>query len=1024
MVAHVDAARARRRPAAAMTADVSPLIRPPAAPPAPPGARNWCIITCEYPPLRGGVSDHTCLLAEALAGAGDTVTVWAPPAAGPPPSQTGVAVRVLPSLFGATALWRLHHELTVLPPTTRVLVQYVPTGFGWRMMNLPFALLLFAHRGRGLDVYVHEIGFPVHSEDSVRRRAAGVVHRVMTWLVARSAARLYVAIPEWERLLAPAATRARVAWVPVPSNVPDRPEVGRVRALRRELLAGGAETVIAHFGTFGRYHSALLSATLPLVLEGAPRRRVLLVGRNSTHFRERFTAAHPEMADRVRATGGLPGDEVAAHIAAADVLLQPYEDGVSARRGSLMAALALGRAVVTNRGPVTGAFWEDRPGVLLADDDSPTSLLVALESILGDPERRLALAAAGRELYDEVFRLDRGVAVLRGTAGSPLDLEEQRSVALAMVRADRVPDDAAAPVTSFPRVLMWHTTLPAPGRKLGGVEVAVHRLANALVALGVPVTVASVSPCPADARYAHRRVHHRFAWLGQTTIGRVLVLPWLLNGLRVSGVDLVHFHGDDWFVFWRPRPTVRTLHGSALREAQRATRWPRRFMQYLVYPLERLAGRLATVTVAVGEDAAALHGVRRVIGNGVAPQQFYPGPKSLTPVVLYVGTWEGRKRGRWLHDLFVTRVLPRFPDAELHFITDVEPPPHPRVRYERFPDDAELARAYRKAWVFALPSTYEGFGIPYLEAMASGTVVLATPNAGAREVLGNGRFGVLADDAAFAEALVRLLEDEPTRLRIAAAGLERARAFDWGHVARGYLQVYDDALRLRRGFRPAAEDSAAIGAEGVVRHLPVAPPDVRRVRTGAFRGLTLERAERWSARARQRALRQLFVRLLDGVAGYVDVGIGDGAFTLAALRSRAVRQVDVFEPDRTARQRLARLLAPNGVAGDPRLGVHDVAVGAEASAGTTSLDALLGELRWPLLLRLAPESTLAALAGADRLLAQDSTRWLVGVTAETRAEVEARLAHAGLRVRLLRSGRRRDRALWLAAWRAEEGLPR
>src|SRR5258708_28657072 len=56
--------------------------------------------------------------------------------------------------------------------------------------------------------------------------------------------------------------------------------------------------------------------------------------------------------------------------------------------------------------------------------------------------------------------------------------------------------------------------------------------------------------------------------------------------------------------------------------------------------------------------------------------------------------------------LFRSRIAPRHPDVVLRFISDKEPPPHPRVRYERFPSDVELARAYREAWVFVLPSTY------------------------------------------------------------------------------------------------------------------------------------------------------------------------------------------------------------------------------------------------------------------------------------------------------------------------------
>jgi phosphatidylinositol alpha-mannosyltransferase len=61
-------------------------------------------------------------------------------------------------------------------------------------------------------------------------------------------------------------------------------------------------------------------------------------------------------------------------------------------------------------------------------------------------------------------------------------------------------------------------------------------------------------------------------WLRESRFGRLVILPFLLNFVGVKDADLVHYHGDDWFVLRRPRATVRTLHGSALREAERATR--------------------------------------------------------------------------------------------------------------------------------------------------------------------------------------------------------------------------------------------------------------------------------------------------------------------------------------------------------------------------------------------------------------------------------------------------------------------
>ena len=350
-----------------------------------------------------------------------------------------------------------------------------------------------------------------------------------------------------------------------------------------------------------------------------------------------------------------------------------------------------------------------------------------------------------------------------------------------------------------PSVLMFHTTLPAAGRKPGGVEVAVHRLANALVGVGVPITVASLGDAPGDARYAHRKLFGGSAWLRDSRIGRLFVLPVLLNWLKRGEADVVHYHGDDWFTVRRPFASVRTLHGSALREAQRATRLPRRLLQYLLFPLEGLSARLATIGVGVGSDVAALHGLTRVIGNGFDPAVFHPGSKSDTPTLLYVGTWEGRKRGQWMYERFVNDIAPRHAGVTLHFVADEAPPPHPRVVFTRFPDDAALAALYRAAWVFVLPSMYEGFGIPYLEAMASGTAVVATPNTGALDLLGNNEFGLLAVDGDFARVTLELLTDAAKRCRLEEASIERAADMTWDAVARAYAGVYADALAMRAG---------------------------------------------------------------------------------------------------------------------------------------------------------------------------------------------------------------------------------
>ena len=355
--------------------------------------RRWCIVTCEYPPHAGGVSDHTFQLVRALAAAGDVVDVWCPPAGGAPPAVDGVTVHVLPSHFGRDALQVLGPALRELPPETRLLVQYVPTGYGRRMMNVPFAALLFTLRKRGLDLFVHEVAMPVRLDRTPRQNFAGMVHGLMAWLATRGARNVYVTIPEWHSRLARlgarhVAGRREVTWVPVPSNMPDEVDPIRVRAIRQGLLETRRRTIVGHFGTFGRFHVALLAPTVARILDEGADRVMLLIGRNGALLRDAIVVQRPDLDARITVTGELTPREVSAHLVACDVLLQPYDDGISARRTTTMAGMALGKAIVSNRGAATSEPWTDGHVALLTDTPDPAALL-------GSSYRFMMTAACG-----------------------------------------------------------------------------------------------------------------------------------------------------------------------------------------------------------------------------------------------------------------------------------------------------------------------------------------------------------------------------------------------------------------------------------------------------------------------------------------------------------------------------------------------------------------------------------------------------------------------------------------------------
>jgi glycosyltransferase involved in cell wall biosynthesis len=101
----------------------------------------------------------------------------------------------------------------------------------------------------------------------------------------------------------------------------------------------------------------------------------------------------------------------------------------------------------------------------------------------------------------------------------------------------------------------------------------------------------------------------------------------------------------------------------------------------------------------------------------------------------------------------------------------------------------ELVRLYRGAACLVLPSRYEGFGLPVLEAMACGTPVVAHSDPALREVAGE--VAVYAEPGRLADAIRQALAE---RERLSAAGLERARLFSWEETARRTLDVYREAL--------------------------------------------------------------------------------------------------------------------------------------------------------------------------------------------------------------------------------------
>lgn len=379
--------------------------------------RTIYLITGEYPPDAGGVADYTRLVARALAEAGRDAHVLAG-GDGESVREEGVTVHRVAGRFAGAGLRRATRVLESRPAPRHVIVQWVPHAYGWRAMNVALCWWVYrraARHGDQVDVMVHEAALAFSG--TWKQRLAAVVHRLMLVLLLRAARQVFVSTPEWAARCRPFALGRRVPfrWAPVPSNVARVASNDAIR-LVRDRVAPGGERIAAHFGTYGALVSATLLPTMARILESDPSCRVLLLGAGSDRARELLAAGDGAWAGRIHATGQLAPADLSAHLGAADVFVQPFPDGVSARRGSAMAILAHGRAMVTTRGKGTEAPWLDGGAVLVPVGDVD-ALAAAAVSLLHDDAARACVATAGEQLYASRFDVRHTVdALLRDAA--------------------------------------------------------------------------------------------------------------------------------------------------------------------------------------------------------------------------------------------------------------------------------------------------------------------------------------------------------------------------------------------------------------------------------------------------------------------------------------------------------------------------------------------------------------------------------------------------------------------------------
>lgn len=283
----------------------------------------------------------------------------------------------------------------------------------------------------------------------------------------------------------------------------------------------------------------------------------------------------------------------------------------------------------------------------------------------------------------------------------------------------------------------------------------------------------------------------------------------------------------DWAPAWSPCPRVVTVHDLAWeRQPELFPGGFRRYARWSTRLSVRGARRILAISETSARDLVALYGAEarrvRVVPIGIGDPRAAGGADGTEgggaggaaetgarrPIVLHVGEFEPRKRVPALvagHARYMASAPPHPPPCRL-VLVGAGGSDAPRVRaavaanpacdMEGYVDDARLGELYREATLLAMPSSWEGFGLPVAEALLAGCPVLVADTPALREA--GGPEALVIPEPAGAEeiatALTAALADREALGARGARGREHAAGFSWERCRRETLAAYREAM--------------------------------------------------------------------------------------------------------------------------------------------------------------------------------------------------------------------------------------
>ena len=228
--------------------------------------------------------------------------------------------------------------------------------------------------------------------------------------------------------------------------------------------------------------------------------------------------------------------------------------------------------------------------------------------------------------------------------------------------------------------------------------------------------------------------------------------------------------------------------------------------RFLLPRSARLASLVLTTSKTSAIDLENILGVNpnriRITPLGIQQENSEPSSQKIDPYILYVGRIDPRKNLTILVEAFTILrkrdeircklvIAGKSYFAESRLYTTIERSEFRNdIELAGFIPDSELATLYRNAAAFVYPSAWEGFGLPPLEAMASGTPVIVSDLPVFRETLADAAMIIPSDPQKIADAVHLLLTNEKERAKLIQRGLQRAKEFRWENTASATLAAY------------------------------------------------------------------------------------------------------------------------------------------------------------------------------------------------------------------------------------------